>query len=335
MGQLNFSMPSIWEYLPIYKQLLGDKRDYIKDNINFDSVFGVFAGADKIAGGRFLCYQPELYPSQQDMIDTVKFYNDNNVSVRYTFSNLVATEKHLDDPMVNFALDIAHNEMNGIIVGNPVIENYIRTTFPKYKIISSITNWNTTKDYARSELDRGVDMLVLNSALIRDYDFIKTLDLSRVEIMINDGCVRKCANRFEHYSMESHMNLNYDAATMYNDTDVFSQYHEWAQAFCTSRPIPDVNSLPPVILPNEVPYDYVIPDEELEMFVDMDPEIVWELLPEEFDTLVDLGVVNFKIAGRELQVPPMVYLFLLKTDEQNSEMFDIHKLAIEKYNLRT
>ena len=330
MGNLKFRMPSIWEYLPIYKQLLGEKRNYIKDNINIDSVFGVFVGADRLAGGRFIVYDKKDWPSQQDMIDTVKFYNDNGVSVRYAYSNLVATEKHLDDPMFNFTLEIAHNELNGVIVGNPIVEKYIRSTFPKFKIISSLTNWNTSIDYAKSELDRGVDMLVLNSALVRQYDLIKDLDLSRVEVMLNDGCIKACACRFEHYSMESHINLNFDYDTMYNDPQFFENYHAWSAQFCNKRPIPPVP--PPPVLPNEVPYDFILDDVTLVNNNNLDPNTVWGVNSDEYDKLCELGVMNFKVSGRELMIPPMGTFYTLKTEEQQNEIDDMFVSTIASYD---
>ncbi len=123
-------------------------------------------------------------------------------------------------------------------------------------------------------------MLVLNSNLIRNYDTIKELDLSRVEVMLNDGCVKTCNQRFEHYSMESHMNLCYDPYTMFHDNDeLFVEYHKWSSVFCKRELQPD-EPPPPPDLPNQVPYDFEIPIQLTDTFIS--PDHVWDIHDDEY-----------------------------------------------------
>lgn len=313
MSQLIFSVPNIYEPLPIYKAVLGDKKHYMKPNTTLGSVFGVFAGANHLSGGRFIPYSEEEVVSKQDIIDTVKFYNDNGVAVRLTYTSLLASAVHLDNEMFNFTLDIINqNDMNGVIVSLPLIEDYVKSTYSNCKIISSITNWNTSKDHARSELDRGVDMLVLNSALVRDYEFLKTLDLSRVEILINDRCSKRCAVRREHFEMESHMNLTYDPSQM-NDPEFFQYYEDWSSDICVTKQPPPQYVLD---VPNEVPMNFNSSTKYLNVIDTYDPNEVWVVQPDEFDHLVDIGVTNFKIAGRRMALPNTISKYMILDEYQ-------------------
>lgn len=314
MEKLNFSLPNIWEYFPIYKNLLTSKSHFIKDTVSISSVYGVFPGASRLAGGRFILYDSNNWPSQQDIVNTITFYNTHSVSVRFAFNNLLATEDDLKDSGFNSTLEIGHNELNGVIVGNPVIEDYVRLNFPKYQIISSITNWNTSKQYALNELDRGVDMLVLNSSLVRDFDFVKSLDASRVEILVNDGCQRTCSvHRREHYCHESRMNLNFiDDKTA---SEQIVNYHMKASNLCDPME------------PKEDELVYEIPPDPEPLEIEpLDPRLgdvanySWELDSVTFNKLVDIGIVNFKFAGRDLLTPPLLAYYLVNNNDQHKEL---------------
>lgn len=65
----------------------------------------------------------------------VNNFDKIGIPLRFTFSNPMITEEHLDDEFCNFILKTAENGKNGVIVVSPILEKYIRETYPGYKII--------------------------------------------------------------------------------------------------------------------------------------------------------------------------------------------------------
>ena len=91
--------------------------------------------------------------------------------------------------------------MNGVIVVSPILEQYIREKYPKYKITSSTCKRITDINKLNEESDKDYDIVVL------DYDFNNKFDLleqvknkEKCEILINACCQPNCPNRVKHYN---------------------------------------------------------------------------------------------------------------------------------------
>lgn len=130
----------------------------------------------------------------------VRNFNKMNIPLRFTFSNPLITEEHLDDEFCNFVLKTAENGMNGVIVVSPVLEQYIRENYPGYKITSSTCKRITDIDTLNSEIEKDYDIVVI------DYDFNNKFDLleqvknkEKCEILVNACCRPNCPNRSKHY----------------------------------------------------------------------------------------------------------------------------------------
>jgi collagenase-like PrtC family protease len=90
--------------------------------------------------------------------------------------------------------------INEVLVNNDLMEQYIRTNYPKYPIISSTTKRITTLEKLQEELEKDYKLVVL------DYDFNNQWDVlasishpEKCEILINPVCNPRCPLRTEHY----------------------------------------------------------------------------------------------------------------------------------------
>lgn len=129
----------------------------------------------------------------------VKAFDKAGIPLRFTFTNPVITEEHLDDDFCNFVLKTAQNGKNGVIVVSPILEQYIRENYPGYKITSSTCKRITDLNDLNDELDRKYDIVV-------DYDFNNKFDLlekinnkEKCEILVNACCQPNCPKRVKHY----------------------------------------------------------------------------------------------------------------------------------------
>ncbi|MBN1641775.1 MAG: hypothetical protein JXA09_11115, partial [Anaerolineae bacterium] len=156
-------------------------------------------------GGRPTSKEAE-YPFEE-FVEQVEVLNQHGIGFNFTFSNLLLEEKHLDDERGNRLLERFHNGQNGVIAGSDILAKYIRKTFPKYRLINTLTHYHRDLDYYKGALDL-YDIVVLPPALNQQFDFIKELGPQRVEILVNETCHRNCPFSKEHYTKISEYNLS-------------------------------------------------------------------------------------------------------------------------------
>lgn len=214
-----FYIPSFWLNAQVNLRLIRlfqEHPEYFYD-INIGAVYGAFP-CQIWNGGRVI---RDCDPGIQNIVTTVKEFNELNIPIRFTYTNSLITEEHLNDPICNFITDLANNGMNEIIVNSPILEKYLRNKYPNFKYISSTTKCLLDNNEIKNELDKYY-LTVLDFRKNRDYDFLKTLDKSKVEILINAYCDEMCPHRYEHYEHLSNMqlgkvNYDYECETFYRN----------------------------------------------------------------------------------------------------------------------
>ncbi|NLD45993.1 MAG: hypothetical protein GX660_02175 [Clostridiaceae bacterium] len=172
------------------------KPEYFWPNITVGSIYGTFPtslwnGGRSFGGANY---------DRSFMIEVLNQFNSRGVPCRYTFSNPHITKEHLDNSFCNMCLRIGNNGMNEVIVVSPVLEEYIRKNYPKYKIISSTCKQLEDIEGLKEELEKDYSLVVL------DYNWNNRFEeLSRIphkekcEFLINPCCVPNCKRRKEHY----------------------------------------------------------------------------------------------------------------------------------------
>ena len=164
------------------------------DNL-FDSFNNVIWNGGRIRVGEDL--------SLLTMERRIKSINDLGVGVRFTFTNSLLTEEHLRDPYANQILEMGHNKQNSVTLTSELLREHIKETYPKYKLVGSVTHVNYSIDWFRTQMDK-YDIMVLPVEFNHDLSLLESLpDHNRIELLVNEGCAPYCAHRKEHYQATS------------------------------------------------------------------------------------------------------------------------------------
>lgn len=249
---------------------------YFNDGYRIGSVYGTFPGAIWNGGRTVLGFTPK-----NDIEVVLRNYNSKGVPVRFTWTNSLIEEKHLNDTYCNLVMRLGQNGMNQVLVNRPVLEEYLRANYPDYKYISSTTKRITNADELQAEMDKDYFMVVLDYDLNHDEAILKSLEpqADRVEILVDEICFPGCPHRAEHYRDESLRQLEYEVA----------------------EPFP---------CPNK---------QNRRSFEDSKNRPAF-ISAEEIGSYIDRGFVNFKIVGRGLpaQMVEDAYIYyLVKPEKQD------------------
>lgn len=212
---INFMLPGFYERFKVNKALIEyyeDNRKAFIDGFNIAAVYGSFQFSIW-NGGRIFSKNDYKQASYEDMIKIRDFYKKHNVPVRFTYTNPLITEPMLKDMFSNLTMELFDNNNSEVVVYSKLLEDYIRTEYPSFKIISS-----TTKRL--DDIDRLVEELSSNDYYLvcLDYDLNNRFDLydkipenlrSRCEFLINAICPPNCTNRSNHYRLNGVSMCNY------------------------------------------------------------------------------------------------------------------------------
>lgn len=253
--------------------LMKDHPEKFYEGYKIGSVYGTFPGAIW-NGGRAVFG----ITNKHDMESILKVYNDKGVPVRFTWTNSLIEEKHLQDTYCNLIMRLANNGMNQVLVNTQVLEDYVRREYPDFKLISSTTKRIVDEATLKEELDKDYHLVVLDYDLNHDEEVLKSIQpyADRVEILVNEVCYPGCSKRTEHYMQQSQMQLEYDIRSPFPCPN---RSTERKFSECMDRP---------AFISKEQIADYV-----------------------------DKGFVNFKIVGRGMPVEYVKesYLYYLVKEE--------------------
>jgi hypothetical protein len=161
----------------------------------------------KWMGGRPFRSMPQITP--KTYIDRIKALNKNDIGCYHVYTNQEIQKKDLNDYWPNFFLEHSHNELNGVICSNPILVEYIRKNFPKFKILGSSIHQQKTLDRLK-ELQSIYDILIIPPDINKKIDIIGQLDTSKIEIMVSEGCTPNCPSKKRHYQLTDRWNMTHD-----------------------------------------------------------------------------------------------------------------------------
>lgn len=186
----NFPLNMFW--VNLHKQY----PQYFRENIEIASFFGCFPFS-LWNGGRLIL---DDQCDSSFVNNVIKTINSEGIPVRYTFTNPVLTKEDLDDPFCNFCMKAADNGMNEVLVFSPILENYIREKYPKFKIDSTTCKEIKNADDLKKELEKDYNYVVLDYNMNNHWDIIEGLkNPEKIEVLINAVCVPACPKRGDHY----------------------------------------------------------------------------------------------------------------------------------------
>lgn len=213
MRTVNFIIPGLYEHYKLnilFCTMLKAHPEYFYDNVNVSAIFGNFQFSTWDGGRTFIDY----YYANKELVERLVYiYNQElNIPMRLVFTSHTITERDLYDRYNNMILTLCHNEMNEIVVASPLLEDYIRTNYPKYSFISS-----TTKCLNKDELLKEIDsnkykMVCLNYNLNKHKGLLEEVtkeQKEKMEFLINAICPSGCPNRKNHYYLNSLFSQSY------------------------------------------------------------------------------------------------------------------------------
>ncbi len=274
--EIYWHLPGFCYFRTLNQILINLMRDYpekFRDGYKIGSVYGTFPGAIWNGGRAVFGITPK-----RDMENILKMYNQSGIPVRFTWTNSLIEEKHLNDTYCNLIMKLADNGLNQVLVNTKVLEEYIDKEYPNFPKISSTTKRIVDAKALKEELDKDYYLVVLDYDLNHNQEVLQEIQpyADRVEILVNEVCYPGCTMRKEHYRQQSQMQLEYDIHTPFPCPNKATprKFEE-----CMSRPA----------------------------FISY----------EQIDSYIEKGFVNFKIVGRGMPMDYVKdsYIYFLVKEE--------------------
>ena len=209
---INFAISGMYENYTINSILINifkKERQCFYDDIGFDAFFGNFQMCIW-DGGR--CFSVQKHATLEKIEEIKNFYNKENIPIRFIYTNTKIEPKHCYDRFSNIVTEICENDINEIVVNSPVLEEYLRKTYPKYKFISSTTKCITKKEDLINELNKNYFRVCLDYNLNHNFKLLENLSKEqkeKCEFLVNAICISACPNRKKHYDLNSLSSLSY------------------------------------------------------------------------------------------------------------------------------
>lgn len=189
----------------VFSMMLENCPYYFRDGVEIASFYGVFPpslwNGGRTQGG--VC--------SEDFVKTViRTFNNRGIPLRFTFTNPMLEEKHLDDEFCNMVMKLADNGLNEVIVFSPLLEDYIRAKYPNYKITSTTCKRITDPADLAAELEKDYHIVVVDYDLNNKFDVLEKLpNKEKCEFLANACCDPNCGMRSEHYRLIGEQQIIY------------------------------------------------------------------------------------------------------------------------------
>ena len=181
----------------MFAEMLRGCPEYFREGVEIASFYGVFPPSIW-NGGRT---QPGVC-DKNFVRSAIKAFNERGIPLRFTFTNPALEKKHLSDEFCNMVMRLADNGLNEAIVNSPLLEDYIRTNYPNYKLTSSICKRLDDEGAEAAELEKDYHIVVLDYDFNNKFDILEKLpNKEKCEILVNTTCDPGCPRRKAHYKL--------------------------------------------------------------------------------------------------------------------------------------
>lgn len=262
---VKFHLPDFAGYLKfnlVFVEFLKHYPEYFRDGVEIASVYGTFPPAIW-NGGRM----QEGNCNRRAVKSVVNAFNERGIPLRFTFTNPMLEKKHLSDDFCNMIMNVANNGMNEVIVVSPILEDYIRKNYPKYKITSSTCKRITDLDALCNEINKDYHIVVIDYDWNNRFDILEKIPCKeKCEILVNACCEPACKRRSAHYQSIGLQQIAYaNHMKKYPDmpfnSDRLVREHpemlEISECGCMERTIFDIKNLRTHITPDDIWEKYV------------------------------------------------------------------------------
>lgn len=211
---IKYAIPGMYELKDINFKILKMKRehpDFFYDNVDIEYCYGnpQFCIWD---GGRI--FGKYIHTSANEISSIIdKYNNDFNIPIRYVFTNCALKEEHYKNRFGNILMLLGSKKYNEVVVADDNFMKYLKEHYPSYGFVSSTTKCILDKEEVKKELHKEDYKLVcLDYNLNRNINFLKSFseeEKNKTELLINSICPPGCAQRKNHYFLNSMSHLNF------------------------------------------------------------------------------------------------------------------------------
>ena len=314
-NKIYWNVGVIYNHLFNFKNLINMLKYY---NIDIPISFIHGSWLSKFNGGRFSALQ---LSTEDEIKNDVKFFNDNNIGIKLTFSRDDYTEKDFDDPEMRFYLDtLAENPnvRNGIICQMDKFAEFLKKEYPMLEITASYCKhefetrpgYTDTSDYYNKLFDL-YDIVVINSTKAFNDEFLSEIKYpGRVEFIVNHLCAPNCQIAKKHHTLAANKGL----CEYYINKDINKKYY--------------VQKFQDLIKENEeIDEKCILQHYHCKI---LDQQFINK---EEVNYLSNLGFNIFKIEGRDRGWSWFLYSFINYIINQDSNFINIVYQYINKFSL--
>ena len=192
----------------VFANMVKSRPDYFRKGVEIASFYGAFPPS-LWNGGRTIGGQCD----QSYVEHVINSFNELGIPLRFTFTNPVLREEHLYDPFCNMVMRMADNGLNEAIVNSPLLEDYIRKTYPSFKLTSSTCKRLDNIDDFLAELKKDYHIVVMDYDLNNKFDLLERVpmeDRPRIEFLSNACCEPECPRRKLEYDLIGEQMIYYN-----------------------------------------------------------------------------------------------------------------------------
>lgn len=241
--EARWNVPGLFVFDDIYFELWEIDEEYYSGKPPVHSISG--SRSVKWNSGRVTKNCSNAGASKAIYRNRLEAYKAFGVNCFYTFSNNLITKADLEDSECNEMLEAmaetAH-EGDGVILSSEILSDYLHKNFPTLKQKVSVIKSDVERQRSRNaqwyyDLEQRYDIVVLqpddnfNVALLTE---IKNKE--RFELLVNEGCVRNCPYRKQHYDAMSNIALK--GYTDFSPISIYTGIGNRCGQFNYSHPTP-------------------------------------------------------------------------------------------------
>ncbi|MDD3302435.1 MAG: U32 family peptidase [Candidatus Gracilibacteria bacterium] len=176
-----------------------------KDNIS-SVYFSLEIG--NIPSGRALDIEKTF---EKNIIELLGYCKENDIETILTLNancegEMTGKKEQLDKIIKELEKYINYG-LSSVTFVNLLYVSFIKDRFPNLKIYNSVNSNLNTIEQALFLKRLGVDILTINRDINRDIDLIKKIKDKtglKIQIMLNEGCIRACPYRRSHFNLGAH-----------------------------------------------------------------------------------------------------------------------------------